>query len=267
MELQLINQDLCESRLYRTSAQFRNINGRDIADLAYLNTLILYLMLQDDKQHDYASAYAKRTMGYGSYTLFRTHATDLYVLCYAINNPSNKHLRYQNHGASKRFLESLNFNTQQHILWMRKLASANDAKNEALTYYMRLERQLKIKDGRYLRWRRYITDWGNLRFASKQTVITKIVQEIRRIAKGSELMSPLNTMVKYRGHVTKSDYKEPRTSFTKRAVGTAAGAVAGRYVGKKIAQKTGGNVNKYKKAGTGIGAIAGYWASGRKKQA
>jgi len=106
-----------------------------------------------------------------------------------------------------------------------------------------------------------------LRFATKQTVITKMVQEIRRIAKGSELMSPLNTMVKYRGHITKSDYKEPRTSFTKRAVGTAAGAVAGRYIGKKVAQKTGGNVDKYKKAGTGIGAIAGYWASGRKKQA
>lgn len=266
MDLQLINQDLCESRLYRTTAQFKSLDGRNIADLTYLNTLVLYLMLQDDKQHDYASAYAKRTMGYGSYTLFRTHATDLYVLSYAINDPDNKHLRYKSHGQSKSFLKTLNFNTQQHILWLRKLTGASDQKNEALTYYMRLERQLKIKDGRYLRWRRYITDWGNLKFASKQAVITKIVQEMRRIAKGSELMGPLSTMVKYRGHVTKSDYKEPRTSFTRRAAGTVAGAAAGRYVGKKIAQKTGKDVSKYKKAGTGIGAIAGYWASGRKKQ-
>ena len=47
--------------------------------------------------------------------------------------------------------------------------------------------------------------------------------------------------------------------------GTAAGAVAGRYIGKKVAQKTGANVDKYKKVGTGLGAVAGYWASGRNK--
>ena len=31
-------------------------------------------------------------------------------------------------------------------------------------------------------------------------------------------------------------------------------------------RKTGANVDKYKKVGTGLGAVAGYWASGRKKQ-
>ena len=149
---------------------------------------------------------------------------------------------------------------------MRKIASADDRKNEALTYYMRLESQLKITDSRYKQFRRYATDWGNLKFASKQQVVSRITQEIRRIAKGSEVMAPLTTMIKYRSHRTISDYKEPRTSFTKRVAGTAAGAVAGRYIGKKIAQKTGKNVDKYKKAGTGLGAIAGYWASGRKKQ-
>jgi hypothetical protein len=233
MELQLINEELCESRLYRTSQNFRTLTGRDIANLAYLNSLIYYIMVQDNKQHDYARALAKRTAQYGSYTLFRTHATDLYMLCYIIKDPDNKHLRYRDHSESKRFLKTLNFNSNYHIQFMRKIASA---------------------------------DWGNLKFASKQQVVSRITQEIRRIAKGSEVMAPLTTMIKYRSHRTISDYKEPRTSFTKRVAGTAAGAVAGRYIGKKIAQKTGKNVDKYKKAGTGLGAIAGYWASGRKKQ-
>lgn len=266
MELQLINEELCESRLYRTSQNFRTLTGRDIANLAYLNSLIYYIMVQDNKQHDYARALAKRTAQYGSYTLFRTHATDLYMLCYIIKDPENKHLRYRDHGESKRFLKTLNFNSNYHIQFMRKIANADDRKNEALTYYMRLESQLKITDSRYKQFRRYATDWGNLKFASKQQVVSRITQEIRRIAKGSEVMAPLTTMIKYRSHRTISDYKEPRTSFTKRVAGTAAGAVAGRYIGKKIAQKTGKNVDKYKKAGTGLGAIAGYWASGRKKQ-
>ena len=35
-------------------------------------------------------------------------------------------------------------------------------------------------------------------------------------------------------------------------------AAAGEFIGKDI--------DKYKKVGTGIGAIAGYWAGGRQKQ-
>ena len=59
-------------------------------------------------------------------------------------------------------------------------------------------------------------------------------------------------------------YKKPST--TRRVAGAAAGAVAGRYLGKKIANKLDKDVDKYKNAGTGIGAIAGYWASGRQRQ-
>jgi uncharacterized protein YcfJ len=51
--------------------------------------------------------------------------------------------------------------------------------------------------------------------------------------------------------------------MAKRIAGTAVGAAAGRYAADKInkaSNKTAKNV------GTGMGAIAGYWASGRRKQ-
>jgi hypothetical protein len=263
MELSLINQELCESRLYRTTSNFRGLTGRDVANLAYLNTIVLYLMLQDDKQHDYAKNYAKQTVQYGNYDLFRTHATDLYMLCMMLANPDRKNIRMSDHSESKRFINSLNFDQSFHRRFLRKLSTASDAKNDALTYFIRLEAQLKISDGRYKRWRRYITDWGNLKFSARQQVVVKIKQEMHRLARGAELVSPLTTMVQYRGYKTASDYKAPRTSFTKRAVGTAVGAVAGRYAADKLNKadnKTAKNI------GTGIGAIAGYWASGRQKQ-
>lgn len=267
MELLLINtEELCESRLYRTTSNFGNLNGRDVANLAYLNTLVLYMMLQDDKQHEYAKQYARKTVQYGNYDLFRTHATDLYLLCLILSSPDNKHFRLKDNSESVRFLNSLNFDQATHRQFMRKLATASDRKNDAMTYFIRLEAQLKIADGRYKQYRRYITDWGNLKFPVKQKVTAKLTQEMRRIARGAEIVAPLTTMVKYRNYKVSSDYKDPRTSFTKRAVGTAAGAVAGRYVGGKVAKATGGDVDTGKKVGTGIGAIAGYWASGRKKQ-
>ena len=53
MELQLVNQEISEARLYRTTNGFKNLTGRDIANLLYLHTLSLYMMLQDDSLEDY----------------------------------------------------------------------------------------------------------------------------------------------------------------------------------------------------------------------
>ena len=48
--------------------------------------------------------------------------------------------------------------------------------------------------------------------------------------------------------------------------GAAVGAAAGRVIGSKVATSLGKDEDKYKKVGTGIGAIAGYWAAGRRRQ-
>ena len=39
MELQLINQDLSESKLFRYTGSFARLSGKDIADQLYLQTL------------------------------------------------------------------------------------------------------------------------------------------------------------------------------------------------------------------------------------
>jgi hypothetical protein len=130
---------------------------------------------------------------------------------------------------------------------------------------MRLEKQLKISNAKYKQFRRFVTDWKNLKYRSKQLVVTQMIQEFRRIGRGSEMISPLSTMTRYKSYRMSDKYKK-QPSTAKRVAGAAAGAVVGRYAGKKIAQKLGKDVDKYKKAGTGIGAIAGYWASGRQRQ-
>ena len=79
------------------------------------------------------------------------------------------------------------------------------------------------------------------------------------------MMTPLQTMTKYRSYEITDKYKR-RPGTGRKVAGAVAGAVAGRYAGKKIAQKFGKDVDKYKKVGTGIGAIAGYWAGGRQRQ-
>ena len=265
MELQLIDQEISEARLFRTTNQFKIYNGRDIADLLYLTSLATFMMAKDEKQEGFARSYAKQTAQYGKYNFFRSHATDLYLLAYQVNDPSNRNIKLKNSIESKMFLNSCNFNDAHHWQFFTKLGGARENSNESVIFFMRLEKQLKIRNAKYKQFRRFITDWKNLKYRSKQLVVAQIIQEFRRIGRGSEMIGPLSTMTKYKSYRLSDKYKkEPSTA--RRVAGAAAGAVAGRYIGKKVAQRYGKDSDKYKKAGTGIGAIAGYWASGRQRQ-
>ena len=266
MELEFIDQEISESRLYRSTGQMRQLTGRNVADLLYLNTLALYMMVQDDVQHSYASNYAKQTSQYGGYNTFRTSATDLYILAYTVTNPKSSKINLKNRMSSTSFLDNLNFDFRKHFMFMKKIANGSDRKNEAVSYFFRLEAQLQITDSKYKSYRRYITDWGNLKFSSRQLVVTKILQTMRYIGRGSELLSPMSTMTKYRSYTTEPAYDVPRTTFAQKVAGAAIGAAAGRYAAKKVTQLAKNKPNTLKKAGTGIGAIAGYWAAGRKKK-
>jgi hypothetical protein len=265
MDLKLVNQEISEARLYRTSRNFNSFTGEDISKLFYLTSISTFMMLNDDKQYDYAKEYVKQTVQYGPYTLFRSHATDLYLLGHVLKDPDTRSITLKNPITSKQYLKKLNFDNRKHYMFFMKLKTSSIKGSEFNSYFMRLESQLKITDSKYKQWRRLISDWSNLKFSSRQLVVSKLLQEYRRLGRGSEMVSPLSTMVKYRGY-NPSKYQEPKTSLTKRAAGTVAGAAAGRYLGKKVAKKLGKDIDKYKKYGTGIGAVAGYWASGRKKQ-
>jgi hypothetical protein len=267
MDLKLVNQEISEARLYRTTRNFGNLTGQDVASLFYLTSLSTYMMLKDDKQHEYATQYIKQTVQYGPYTLFRSHATDLYLLGHVIKDPDTRNITLKNPVSSKQYLNKLPFDNRKHYMFFMKLkTSGKVAGPEFNSYFMRLESQLKIKDQKYKQWRRLVADWENLKYTSKQLVTSRLLQEYRRLGKGSEMVGPLTTMTKYRSYSISDKYEQPKTSIAKRTAGTVAGAAAGRYVGKKVAKKLGKDIDKYKKYGTGLGAIAGYWASGRIKK-
>ena len=241
MEFQLIDSELSEARLYRGTRQFSTLSGRDIANLAYLNTLSLWILAQDETQSGYARAYAEQTAQYGAYSLFRTHATDLYMLCYQICNPNNDHVKLDNELESKRFIKNLSFFDKRHIQFMRKIAIGKDDVSEANSFFLRLESQLSISDGRYKRWRRVGTDWRNLKDIQKSTLLHQIGQEIKRTgratARTSEILVAFDAMYKYSKFPNKSVDK---VDIKRRVVGTP-------------------------KKSSGIKKISDFWASRVKK--
>ena len=258
MDLLLINsEDLSESRLYRFTDGFRRLSGADIAELFYLETLAILTFMQDSEQRDYAVAYANKTSQYGPYAVYRTAATDIYMLGFSINMPDYSSLRFANKDIS--YLKSLGFDNRKHYSMMRRVATTYPTKSEISQFLIRLESQLKIKNTLLKQIRRLVTDWDNLKYSQKQYVVAKILQTIRSLkGQGSEIFSHLVAMKRTRSYDAVPE--QPKRSALKTAAATAAGA----YVGSKaIPALTKGKLSSV--SGAGIGAIAGYWASGRKK--
>jgi hypothetical protein len=78
---------------------------------------------------------------------------------------------------------------------------------------------------------------------------------MRLRGRGSEIFTQVSSMS------TRRELKPlPKKQTLKRAAGTAIGAYAGSKIIPKV---TRGKLSSV--SGAGIGAIAGYWASGRKK--
>lgn len=261
MDLQLVNKELCEAKLFRTTRSFNTLTGKDIADMLFLNTLVTYILHQEDDSRDWAHKFAKNTVSFGGYTLFRTFATDMYMLAYQTKYPDNDHARMKDPITSKKFLDSCRFHDRKHIEFLRRIVADDVGSSYASTYFYRLEAQLKISDSRYKRWRRQAGMWKTLRQGEKSTMVAQITMELRRMGggtgRGNEVLTSLEPMTRIKKYSAVAQQSN-QPSTAQRVAGTAVGAVAGRYAASKL--------NKNKNAGTGIGAIAGYWASGRRKQ-
>jgi len=254
MELELVDT-LTESQLYRSSGMGKSFKGESVAELLYLNTLALVLMSQDRAQQRYAKEYAKRTAQYGSYLLFRNVATDLYTLAHHVKYPNTKKLKLQDNKKGEDYLRKLRFDDKRHFQMMQRIGRADrDLIQQFAPYLIRLEAQLRVPS-RLRSLRREITDWNKLSQSKRVRTVSKLYDEMRRTGKTGELMRSVGTMNSYK------QFDEPeKPGALKRAAIAGAGAVAGAALGKKIATATDKDPNKYKKAGAGIGALAGYWA-------
>jgi len=254
MDLQLLDT-LTESQLYRSNAMGKALKSDSVAQLLFLNTLALTLMIQDRAQSKFAKQYASKTTSYGNYLMFRNAATDLYTLAHHVKYPDSKSLKLQDNKKGKDYLDTLKFDDKTHWKMMQRIARDDrNLINILKPYLMRLETQLRVPT-RLKSLRREITDWSSMSQNKRERAVAKLYDEMRRTGKTGELLRSIGTMNSYK------QFDNPENSGAlKRAAATIAGASAGAALGSKAGVKLNKDPDKYKKAGAGIGALAGYWA-------
>lgn len=254
MELQLLDT-LTESQLYRSNAMGKNLKSDSVAQLLFLNTLALTLMIQDRAQSKFSKQYASKTTSYGNYLMFRNAATDLYTLAHHVKYPDSKSLKLQDNKKGKDYLDTLKFDDKTHWKMMQRIARDDrNLINILKPYLMRLETQLRVPS-RLKSLRREVTDWSSMSQNKRERTVAKLYDEMRRTGKTGELLRSIGTMNSYK------QFDNPENSGAlKRAAATIAGASAGAALGSKAGVKLNKDPDKYRKAGAGIGALAGYWA-------
>ena len=241
--LTLINKELSESKLLRTTSNFGMLRGRSIADLLYLQTLALIMFNQDKKQRAYSVAYARKTTQFGPYALFRTTTTDIYMLAFALDNPDYQSLNIKDR--EQKILKSLQFQNRRHFNFVKRMAVREPNRSETTAFLVRLETQLKVSNSLFKQLRRLIIDWADLKYAQRQFVVSKLMQQQQILrGKASDSFEHLNAMAR------EKEYTDAQKTPKKSAY------VDTKPIPKAKIQGT---------TGSGIGKIAGYWASGRKK--
>jgi len=235
--------DLQESRLYRTTEGFKPYNKVDMAELLMVTTMLVYVFAQDKKYRPFAIQYANANVRHGKYRASRLGANDHYMIAYTINSKYKKDYK---------------FNEQLMHQFMTSIAKGKIPNS---LYFLRLQRQLKVKDMVIQNVRRLISDWSRLKYRQKQLAITKMLHIMRAKAVRSDLYKTLNKFAKERNYKlvnatnTELDKATDQTTLKRLAV---AGASA--YVGAEFGPRiTGGRLGP--KSAAGLAGIAAYWQS------
>lgn len=179
MEFQLIDKELCEANLYYKAHRLSHFSASEIADLYYMCMMGLLMIYLNDR--DSAKEYLRRTTQFGTYALFRTHATDMYMLAYHILHPDNDHLTMSDPVTGKKYLNSLQFDGKANIRMLIMMLSGNIDSDRLYVYLYRLERQLKISKSRYKQWRREIFQWNSLDNKEKTDLIKRLMFEFKML--------------------------------------------------------------------------------------
>jgi hypothetical protein len=206
-----------------------------MAHFAFMNMLALYIMSNEYDMAPAAAAYAKRTMQTGNFNNYRQSGNDLHVALSSIKN------NMPNVGDKNQMqLDRINLNDVKIKAYLNTIKAGKPVVG-AGAFFMRLERDLDIKNSNYRSIRRLVQDWPRLNKMQKQLVITRMSQFYRTKALRSELYSYIRDLGRSQGLMVKgaNNAERPRMrgSDTLAKIATGAAAIAGGfYLGKQIAK-------------------------------
>ena len=156
---------LNESKLFRSKNRVEGTSTRDMADVAFMNMLSLYIMSQTYDMAPAAAEYAKRTMKYGNQFKYQQGGTDLHIALSSLKNGMGVCVKNQMQTSK------LNIPEMQIRKFLADIQSGRRMPSPE-TFFLKLERGLDIQNSNYRSVRRLAQNWPRLNSMQKQLVMT-----------------------------------------------------------------------------------------------
>ena len=206
MDLSFV-KDLNESSQYRTRFSLANVTPRVIADHAFIDMITLWILYNEYDYAPTAVEYARKTMMFGNFDVYRQSSTDLYMTLHIL---VSKNLSLVKHDESaKLFFQRIHLSSILVNVFLKKITNNSLVSLSARQVLQKIERELKIEDSNYRSIRRLAQNWGFLTNNQKSLVITKILQFYNTNANRSELMAVLGNFAEVKGLIIDDTGTQP----------------------------------------------------------
>ena len=229
MNLSFIKQ-LTESSQYRTIYAFKTTNAKKVSCHLFLDVIAGWILFNEYQYAPIAIDYAKKTIRYGDFSTYRQNSTDMYLSAYALE--TRDQALFSDSQADAVFLERVDFNQKNLMLYLRSIANNNLKVGMYRQYCQRLERELRIDSGELKSLRRLSQKWIELTDEEKASFMDRLFKQYRMYARRSELYGLLKSFYSIE---SLDSEKKPGIypSLTLPAAGIA-GVAIGREIGKRL---------------------------------
>ena len=242
MELSFINKEITEARMFRNRTFTRKLNIEDVANFAFLNTLLLFIVYSEYDTGLAGVDYSERTIRYNSFDHYRVSGSDLYLAYYMLFNVDGHADDYIGGTPEKNAMARKRITMPVHMLrkFFKEMATDTLRVDNAMIprFFLMLEKKLNIKSSNYKSIRRLVQNWHKTSTPEKQLVITRLSMYFRTNARLAELFPYLEMLARKRNWgIDGANNPETKGGMKKIGQGAlklAGAAVAGYYAGRQF---------------------------------
>jgi hypothetical protein len=169
--------DLNESSQYRTRQILQSKGSEELSNHIFVDLIVLWIFYNEYDYMDIASEYARKTVQYGGFDLYRQSSSDLYLAIHGYMKENSK----LNKIMLVRYLKSI-MNLDLKVSFFRE-------------FLQKTERDLGITNPSLKNLRRLSQNWGLLNKSQKEYLLKKIYNIYQKYAQRSELFYILKSFI------------------------------------------------------------------------
>tara|TARA_Y200000002_G_C22665465_1_gene657795 strand:+ start:1169 stop:2116 length:948 start_codon:yes stop_codon:yes gene_type:complete len=216
-------KDIHEARMLRDEKNARVLTYTDCCERLYLSLLCLELMRHYPKYSNFVKRYATTTTNKNNYNIFRMFSTDVHNFIYYIVGDDEALDKLKDPAAAKILRDKTHLSAMGLNRYLTQLAFNTEPKGVS-ELFIKLERELNIKNSDYKSIRRLVTNIQTVTKIERETFTTRLLFAVRAKLRSSDLISEFEKFVKDKGLETKG-VKDPEPTVSVPDLASSTGAL------------------------------------------